>query len=274
MSLIKVDVEKCTRDGICIAVCPRRLLSLDPEGTPVMLPEAASYCIGCGHCVAVCPNGALDNSKNPLSDHDTIPEQYSRDPTRGALFLRSRRSIRCYKNEPVPRKQMLELLEIARFAPSGHNSQGISYVIVEGPDNLMRLREIIVEWMMEKVKSSPQLADYLNLPAMIEAHKKGEDRIFRNAPHLIVAHALPDVIYLVSTVLSLEYIELYAQELGMGTCWVAYAQLCAQEFPAFSQFLKIPEGRNITGILIAGYPKYKYRRLPTRNPLDVAWFEA
>jgi len=169
---------------------------------------------------------------------------------------------------------MLELLNIARFAPSGHNTQGISYLIVEGSENLTRLREIVVEWMMGAMKSSPELAAYLNFPALIEAHGKGEDLILRNAPLLIVAHAPKDLLPAqVSTVLSLEYVELFAPALGMGTCWAGIAQRCAQAFPAFSQFLKIPAHRNIMGILMAGYPKYKYRRLPARNPLDVAWFK-
>ena len=51
MSLIKVDTERCGRDGICIEVCPLNLLSLDPEGWPQMLPAEAAFCIGCGHTV-------------------------------------------------------------------------------------------------------------------------------------------------------------------------------------------------------------------------------
>ena len=41
MSLIKVDSEKCSRDGICVEVCPLGLLSLDPEGMPEMRPGSA-----------------------------------------------------------------------------------------------------------------------------------------------------------------------------------------------------------------------------------------
>ena len=77
------------------------------------------------------------------------------------------------------------------------------------------------------------------MPAIIRAHERGEDRILREAPHLIVAHAPADLIAApVSTVLSLEYVELYAPALGIGTCWAGYTQICARQFPAFSQFLK------------------------------------
>ena len=43
MSLIKVDSEKCSRDGICVEVCPLSLLSLDQEGRPQMRPGAAAF---------------------------------------------------------------------------------------------------------------------------------------------------------------------------------------------------------------------------------------
>jgi nitroreductase/NAD-dependent dihydropyrimidine dehydrogenase PreA subunit len=274
MSLIKVDTEKCGRDGICIEVCPLNLLSLDPEGWPQMLPAEAAFCIGCGHCVAVCSNGALDNSKNPISKHTPIPADYSPEPAQSALFLRSRRSIRRYEDKPVSRDKIMKLLDIARFAPSAHNSQAISYLVVDGPGNLMRLSQIVVEWMRETVQRSPDLAKRFNMPVVIREEEKNGGRILRRAPHIIVAHAPADMAAApVSTMLSLEYVELFAPALGLGTCWAGYAMACAQQFPAFSQFLRIPAHSKITGILMAGYPKYRYHRLPARNPLDVAWFE-
>ena len=272
--MIRVDDTKCSHDGVCVEICPLALLMLDSEGIPQMRPMAESICIGCGHCVAVCPKGALDNPKNPLSRNTEIPEQFSLDPEQAALLLRSRRSIRRYRDDAVPRATMLKLLEIARFAPSGHNSQGISYLVVEGSENLGAVRNIVVEWMREVVRLSPDMARQYYMPALIRAHEAGEDRILRNAPHLIVAHAPVNLIAApVSTVLSLEYVELYAPALGIGTCWAGYTQICARSYPALPEFLKIPQGRSITGILMAGYPKYKYHRLPDRNPLDVAWFE-
>ncbi len=272
MSLIRVDVDKCSRDGICIEVCPLGILCADGEGRPQLLSPLAKYCIGCGHCSAVCPNGALENLKNPLRDQSVIPENYVPEPAQSELFLRSRRSIRNYKNEPVAREKVVQLLNIARFAPSGHNSQGISYLIVDEAKDLARLREIIVEWMREARQSSPELSAYLNFPALIAAYGKGKDPVLRHAPLLIAAHAPAGLITAQpSTVLCLEYAELFAPSLGLGTCWAGIAHRCAQTFPAFSEFLKIPADRKITGILMAGYPRYGYHRLPARNPLEVTW---
>jgi len=209
-----------------------------------------------------------------VSKQTAIPAQYAPDPAQSALFLRSRRSIRRYEDKPVSREKMMKLLDIARFAPSGHNSQAISYLVVEGAENLMRLSRIVVEWMREAVKLSPELAKRYNMPAVIREEEKSGSRILRRAPHIVVAHAPADLAAApCSTMLSLEYVELFAPALGIGTCWAGYAMACAQQFPAFSQFLKIPARRTITGILMAGYPKYRYHRLPDRNPLDVTWFE-
>lgn len=273
MSLISVDSEKCARDGICVDLCPIRLLVMDPENGPKAVPGTEHLCIGCGHCVAACPHGALDSTRSPLAEHTPIPSGFSVDPDTAAVLLRSRRSIRQYKEEPVSRDMLIKLLDVARFAPSGHNSQGISFLIVEGRENLLSIREIVIEWMREVSRLQPEMGRRLNMPGLIRAHENGEDRILRGAPQLIVAHARRDLPpAMTSSTLALEYAELYATTLGLGTCWAGYTQVCAQQSPALSEFLKIPADRGITGILMIGYPKYGYYRLPPRNRLDVAWF--
>jgi len=275
MSLITVDSEKCRRDGVCVEACPVSLLTLDPEAGPKLLPGTAQFCIGCGHCVAACPHGALDNKKNPLAEQAPIPPGFSLDPETAAIFLRSRRSIRRYEEAPASKDKILRLLDIARFAPSGHNSQGISYLVVEGSEHLDRVREIVIDWMRDLVETKPELANHYHMPAIIRSHERGQDRILRGAPHLIVAYA-PKALSPapLSTCLALEYVELYAPVLGLGTCWAGYTMICAQQVPALSEFLRIPPDSAITGILMAGIPKAIYYRLPARNPLDVTWFGA
>jgi ferredoxin len=38
MSQIMVDTNLCKRDGVCVAVCPSRILSLDKERFPEEVP--------------------------------------------------------------------------------------------------------------------------------------------------------------------------------------------------------------------------------------------
>lgn len=273
MALLKVDQQRCEKEGICVEVCPIGILALDAAAGPVVRPGMTPYCIACGHCVAACPHGALDNVRNPLSGQAALEHSPVLDPHMALTFLRSRRSIRCYKDGPVPRGLVLKLLEAARYAPSGHNSQGIGYLIVDQPGDIERISAIVVEWMVQMVETQPDLANRLHMPGIIKAHQRGEDRILRKAPLLIVATAPIELrAAQVSSYLALEYVELYATSLGLGACWAGFAQVCAQQYQPLLKFLNIPAERAVTGMMMAGFPKYTYYRMPERNPLQVVWF--
>lgn len=275
MSLIRVDLEKCERDGFCVAACPLGILTMDEEEGPQVVRGLAQHCIACGHCVAACPHGALDNVRNPLSAQGILPRYPVVDSTTALAFLRSRRSVRRYRNDQVPREQITKALEAARFAPSGHNSQGISYLIVDDPSALRHVTRLVVEWMRGLVVTQPELASRLHMPGIIKAHENGEDRILRNAPVLIAAFAPRNLTPApVSSNLALEYLELYATTFGLGTCWAGYTQVCAQQFAPLVKFLKIPEDCMVTGMMMLGYPKFGYYRLPERNPLSITWYDS
>lgn len=275
MSLIHVDIDKCARDGACADVCPIGIIVLDKEKGPVILPGAANLCIGCGHCVAVCPNGALDNVKNPLRDQVPLERSGLPDARTAYTFLRARRSVRRYLERPVPREVARELLEIARFAPSGHNSQGLSYLVVDSAERIAQITALVIEWMRQLVRDKHPLARSFHMSAIVKSFERGEDRILRNAPLVIVAMAARQVAQLaqVSTCLALEYVELYAPALGLGTCWAGYAQACAREYAPLQKYLNLPEDRAVTGMMMAGFPKYWYLRLPERNRLDLRWLD-
>jgi nitroreductase/NAD-dependent dihydropyrimidine dehydrogenase PreA subunit len=273
MGLLRVDRDQCEKDGICVQVCPMGILELDPDRGPEVRKGLAQHCMGCGHCVAACPHGALDNARNPLATQVPLAEYPVIDAETTLAFLRSRRSIRCYLHKAVPREVLLRLLNIARYAPSGHNSQGLSYLIVEGEGPLQRVIELVIEWMRLVVQADPDMAKRLHMPGIIKAHEMGQDRILRKAPHLIVATASQENRgAFASTYLALEYVELYATSLRLGTCWAGFAQVCAQLYPPLPRYLKIPDGRVITGMMMLGYPQFGYYRIPERNPLDVEWF--
>ncbi|SFM08082.1 nitroreductase family protein [Pelosinus propionicus] len=265
MGFIEVNQEHCTQCGICADVCPTRVLVMSSNG-----PEAigSEVCIACGHCVAVCPQKALDHEKAPLAKQMALTEFPVLSAQEAQVFLRSRRSIRKYKERSVPHEQLLQLIEIVRFAPTASNSQGVSYIIIENKECIEKLIEVVIEWMESQI--SVHWSFLLHVKAYREDKK---DTIFRGAPHIILATAdkgFPRGRE--NTVFSLAYLELYATTLGLGSCWAGLFEMCAfSGYKPLLELLKIPAGKEITGTVMVGYPQYKYQRLVDRNPLDVNW---
>ena len=171
MDLIRVNREKCTQCGVCVKICPPMILHLEKDGPRVENPQA---CIACGHCVAVCPNMALDNIKTPLENQVPLKNFPVIDEERAHQFLRSRRSIRCYKDAKVPREQLLKLVDMARFAPTASNKQGVSYIIVEDPEILKKITEVTIQWM------EANQSQWWSFPLHIRAYReRGIDGIRR-----------------------------------------------------------------------------------------------
>src|SRR5581483_196673 len=62
-------------------------------------------------------------------------------------FLRSRRSIRRFKPDPIPDSVMERILTTATFAPSAHNLQPWRFVIIKNPDARTRLAQALTNKM-------------------------------------------------------------------------------------------------------------------------------
>lgn len=57
-------------------------------------------------------------------------------------FLKSRRSIRRFKPDPIPKELILKLLDTARYAPSAGNRQPWIFIVVDDPEIKMKLANI------------------------------------------------------------------------------------------------------------------------------------
>ena len=104
-----------------------------------------------------------------------------------------------------------------------------------------------------------------------DAFEKGEDIMFRDAPHMIVvsspvnAPCAPQ-----DPVIALSYIELYAQSKGFGTCWCGYAEICIKMFPELCDILEIPKGYTPVYAMLLGKPAVKYARTPQPEPYTIS----
>ena len=102
MSLLKIDQTKCKQDGLCAADCPMGIIRFAGKGSfPEMVVENEAMCIRCGHCVAVCPHGDLDHVEVLLAECLPIDKNLVGSAVQVEQFLRSRRSVRQFKDKEV-----------------------------------------------------------------------------------------------------------------------------------------------------------------------------
>jgi nitroreductase len=61
-------------------------------------------------------------------------------------FLKSRRTIRAIRPEPLPEDVVEKLLEVARWAPTGFNMQFADLMVLRDGDLRRRVKQVVDEW--------------------------------------------------------------------------------------------------------------------------------
>ncbi len=273
MPLFTIDPDKCNRDGICVSECPSSvILMASPKDVPTPAADAPEHCIQCGHCVSVCPESALSLSWLKPADCLSRDVTLTLTPNQAEQFLASRRSIRTFSKKPVEHHKLLKLLEVACRAPSAKNAQPWHWLVVEDTAQVRRLAGMVIDWVRLIMKQRPDMAEQMKLPRVLKAWENGDERICRGAPHVIVVHGDKDWPFgSEDGALALCHLDLYAPTMGLGTCWGGYLYTAANNYPPLSEAMGIPSGHRAYGAMMVGYPKFKYPRIPLRNPPRVVW---
>ncbi|MFC2011244.1 nitroreductase family protein [Chloroflexota bacterium] len=271
--LLSVDTEKCNRDGICVEACGRRIIVMkDQDAVPTSVARAGELCSQCGHCVAVCPTGALSWDNMKSEDCSDIREDLMISAEQAEQFIRSRRSTRIYRDKPVERDKLNKLIQIAGYAPSGHNARPVHLLVVEGSKEIRQVSGLVLDWMQLMIKDDPALAEFFSIDRLLGIWNKGGDPICRDAPDIIIAHAPSVGTAREDCILALAYMELAAGSLGLGATWAGYVMGAARSYPPLINTLNIPEGHKCLGVLMVGYPAMNFVRMPLRNPPPVKWY--
>ncbi|MHB1127578.1 MAG: nitroreductase family protein [Bacillota bacterium] len=267
MSFITVDESKCKRDGICIAECPMKSIEFTEKGAFPTAAALSGDCIDCGHCVAVCPQGALAHrSLTPEQCLPLLKDAASFDQLE--TFLNSRRSIRAFKDQPVDRETLTKLINIAHRAPSGHNLQPGNWIVVDNRAEIKQISEMVIDAMRPVVAHAPDVARTWHFDSLVDAWEKGEDRISRGAPHLVVVTG--NEISPTDCHIAMTYLDLAAHAMGLGSLWLGYLTFCGRQ-PNVKEFLGIPDGQEMMAAALIGYPKYRYHRIPARRKPEISW---
>lgn len=288
MVKISVDQETCTRCGACVALCTGDVFKLTDTGAEAVSPKA---CWRCGHCVAACPVDAIDHSAFPLEACPLIDPSALPSVERLTTAFRERRSNRVFKEKPVPRDLVEELLNVARWTPSASNARVINWLVIDDPERIATFSRgtVAVLGRMVRLVRNPLSWPILTLVLGKETARKarrsaasynrlterlarGEDPIFFHAPVLLIAHGPKwsgfghdDAVYATYNLM------LAVQRLGLGTCQIGFFQFALSRSRRLRRALGLPKGRRSEISLVLGYPKFPFRRtLPRRGP-KITW---
>jgi nitroreductase/ferredoxin len=267
-----VNEGKCTRCGICAAECPIGIIESNGKSVPSLIPEGNEFCVSCGHCLAVCPRGAfsidgIQPDECTKTDHDSaLSAELTND------LIRSRRSIRVYKDTSVPRETFKKLIDTVRYAPTASNSQLVQWLIIDSPDEVRHLAGLSIDYIREQLRTSDTGPRKYRLSNLVKDWDNGIDRIFRGAPALVIAHA-PST-YNFATVdcsIALSFLDLAAPSLGLGTCWAGFFMLDVTQWEPLRKKVVLPEGNACFGTMMVGFPKHIYHRIPSRKNASISW---
>jgi nitroreductase len=164
-----------------------------------------------------------------------------------------RRSIRRFKDKPVPYAALEKCVDAARLAPCGRNHQVCEYIVVNDAAVLPGIFENIggsVKMPPDKGGPRPdQTARAYIIVLINKAFEGGENR--RRVSHYDVGMAAENII-------------LVALEQGIGACPV----LMFDE-SAIKPLLNIPDGYDIALVIVMGYPDESPVIEDAAGPVDV-----
>lgn len=162
--------------------------------------------------------------------------------------IKTRRSVRSYKPDAVDRQSIDRLLDAAVHAPSGMNIQPWAFGVIQDTETLKDYSERIKAFLLGNVDAMPWLAQYQDFFNAPNYH------VFYNAPTLIVIYAkATNPISQIDCTLAAENLMLAACDMGMGTCWIGFANDFLNQ-AEIKRELGVPEEYSVVAPIIVGYP--------------------
>ena len=266
--MITVDPSKCTRCGRCVADCIVQVIRMDRGGLPSIPEKFERYCMGCQHCLAVCPAGAIVCDGH--APENCVPAGPMPDEARMMNLIRQRRSVRNYRQENLPPEVMDKLLASLRWIPTGCNDHRLAFTVIDDMAKMEPFRARMLKITRFLIKSGIMRIVYPGYKRFEAAMLGGRDFVFRGAPHMIVAATPKNApCGRFDVAIALTQFDLYAQSLGVATCWCGFAYYAFTLNRGMRKLLRLPKGYRVGAVMLFGPPAVTYPRATDPDPYTI-----
>lgn len=169
-------------------------------------------------------------------------------------LVKSRRSIRRYRPDPVPREAIEACLEAARYAPTASNTQGWRFFVLEGRKKDELVARALGGIVPNAFAATAPVIIVIAMKLSLVTGRLGA-RLKKIDYHMIDAG------------IAGEHIALQAAELGLGTCWIGWFDKKAARSVA-----GIPAAWDVPALLTLGYPDEVPADKPRKTLDEIRYF--
>ncbi|MBU1338396.1 MAG: nitroreductase family protein [Acidobacteria bacterium] len=145
-------------------------------------------------------------------------------------IIRRRRSVRKYRPDAIPDEVLGRVLEAARLAPSGKNSQPWKFILVRDPERKTRLAEACRGQMF--MAAAPVIFVACGYP----------ERSYPRQGNYMKSWSI-------DVACAVDHLMLQACEEGLGTCWIG-----AFEEKDVKRLLNVPDEVRVLALTPIGFP--------------------
>lgn len=205
---ISFNRDSCQKCGICGEVCPNKIIC-KKNGEMTVYEDRVPLCFKCGQCMSVCSASAIFISG--LSYEEDFCDISEKEEYEKIFFnmILSRRSIRNFKDKPVPKEMLERIIGSLSYAPAGFTPVKTEIIVVHNPNDIKKAFPYFVElydylyqafqnpikrfFIKKNVgeKKYKQMQNHLMplLKVRLPGLRNGtEDTITRNAPAMLLFH--------------------------------------------------------------------------------------
>jgi len=204
-------------------------------------------------------------------------------------FLLTRRSVRHFKDQPVPEDLLQKIVDVVSLAPYGVASDKVEITVVSDRKMIQQaipeiskmyqqlgkmLKLAPFRWFMRRIMSKEDANTMMNF---IFPHlQKGlydstkEDDISRDAPAMILFHSEKGAEQrTMDALIYTTYAFLAAHSLGLGATVIGLIGPGINQNKKLKELYKIPAGNEVIETVIIGYPKMHFKHAIVRPRKNV-----